>query len=142
MITFLLADDDIDDAEIFEEALRAVDPSIKFLRVETGAAVFEQLAAVVPDLIFLDLNMPEMGGWQCLAKLKNTAGYDQIPVIMYTTSSNPRDREIATDLKAHGLITKPSQPRLLENIFTILIKGLKNNKLDEVLKDAYIISKE
>jgi CheY-like chemotaxis protein len=142
MTTFLLADDDIDDAEIFEEALRAVDPTIKFYRAENGADVFVRLESMIPDLIFLDLNMPEMSGWQCLAKLKNTTGYDQIPVIMYTTSSNPRDKEIATDLKAHGLITKPSQPRLLENILLILIKGLKDGRLEEVLKDAYVISRE
>lgn len=142
MISFLLADDDVDDAEIFKEALEAVDPSIDFVRVETGADVFVKLKDHRPDVIFLDLNMPEMSGWQCLAKLKNTIGLEDIPVIMYTTSSNPRDKEIATDLKAHGLITKPSSPRLLEKILSILISGLKEGKLREVLKDAYLISKE
>jgi CheY-like chemotaxis protein len=142
MLTFLLADDDIDDAEIFQEALHAVDPSIKFVRAETGADVFRQLETGKPDLIFLDLNMPEMGGWQCLAKLKNTSGLESIPVIMYTTSSNTRDKEIATELLAIGLITKPSQPRILKQTLAIIVKGIKEGELRRSLKDAYLLSKE
>src|SRR3712207_625430 len=95
--TVLLADDDADDAEIFQEALREVAPSTNLYRVESGTAILQYLKDnrnVRPDIIFMDLNMPLMNGWQCLAKLKNTKGLDDIPVIIYTTSSNPRDYEI------------------------------------------------
>ena len=102
---FLLADDDRDDAELFSEALSTVNPSIKFHHVEDGQEVFQFLSTSKiekPDVIFLDLNMPAMSGWQCLAKLKNDTTLKNIPVIMYSTSSNPREKEIAIELGATG----------------------------------------
>ena len=129
---FLLADDDRDDAEIFSEALSTVNPSIKFHHVEDGQEVFQFLSTSkieIPDVIFLDLNMPAMSGWQCLAKLKNDTVLKNIPVIMYSTSSNPREKEIAIELGATGFVTKPTDfkvlTKILEAIFTNLGSDLK-----------------
>jgi CheY-like chemotaxis protein len=141
--TILLADDDNDDAQIFKEALDEADCETIFLHAHTGASVFGLLEkGPLPDLIFLDLNMPVMNGWQCLAKLKNSERYKQIPVVMYTTSSNPRDYEIATDLNAHGFITKPSNPKILSQILNMVVCRLGTNELTQSLKDAYLLTKE
>ena len=134
---FLLADDDRDDAELFSEALSAIHPVVDFYHVEDGNGVFLFLANLQkqrPDIIFLDLNMPEVSGWQCLARLKNNLEFKHIPVIMYSTSSNPRDKEIAIDLGASGFLTKPSD-------FKILVRLLQNivhtdvTELNTVLRD-------
>src|SRR5687767_15464750 len=77
--TILLADDDKDDADIFQQALRAVDPSVEFFHVDTGSGLFDFLndeKNAKPSAIFLDLNMPAMNGWQCLAKLKNEKQFE------------------------------------------------------------------
>jgi len=123
---FLLADDDHDDAELFSEALNRVDPSISFHHVDNGTGVFQFLddSTQTPDLIFLDLNMPKMSGWQCLAQLKNNPAYRDIPVIMYTTSSHYRDAEIALDLGALGLVTKPSEFKVLKTIITSIVDNI------------------
>lgn len=141
--TVLLADDDADDAAFFQETLGEVDPAVKLYRAESGAAILEYLKdnAVRPDIIFMDLNMPLMSGWQCLARLKNTKGLEDIPVVIYTTSSNPRDYEIAQDLNAHGLITKPTDPKILKKVLEIIISKLNTFQLKEAIKEAYIISK-
>lgn len=140
----LLADDDGDDAQIFSEALKETKCDTVFLRAETGAEVFDILGAgpTLPDVIFLDLNMPVMNGWQCLAKLKNSERYSDIPVIMYTTSSNPRDLQIAIDLNAHGLITKPSIPSTLVKVLNIIVCSLGTPGIRQSLKDAYLLTKE
>lgn len=141
----LLADDDSDDFEIFREALQEADCSATLFRVEDGLAVFQYLknpAAARPDLIFLDLNMPGMNGWQCLAKLKNTPDSEGIPVIVYTTSSHFRDVEIANDLKAHGLITKPSNPRILTRVLRRIVCTLGTDDLRQSIKNAYLITHE
>jgi CheY-like chemotaxis protein len=120
---FLLADDDQDDAELFSEALTTLDPPVLFQHVPDGQAVFNYLGNKSnrkPDIIFLDLNMPEMSGWQCLAKLKNDSYFREIPVIMYSTSTNPRDREIAGELGAAGFVTKPTDFKLLTKILATL----------------------
>jgi CheY-like chemotaxis protein len=117
---FLLADDDGDDADLFKEALSIAAPPIGFSHVSDGVRVFQFLSNsknAKPDLIFLDLNMPLMNGWQCLAKLKNHTNFKEIPVIMYSTSSHYRDKEIAKELGALAFFTKPSD-------FSILVKTL------------------
>ena len=134
---FLLADDDRDDAELFSEALSAVDPSIKFHHVEDGQEVFQFLVnskIEKPDVIFLDLNMPAMSGWQCLAKLKNDTALKNIPVIMYSTSSNPREKEIAIELGATGFVTKPTDFKVLTKILETISINLGSD-LRRILKE-------
>jgi len=141
--TLLLADDDNDDAQIFKEALDEANCETTFLYTQTGAGVFSLLeTGAKPDVIFLDLNMPVMSGWQCLAKLKNSEAFKYIPVVMYTTSSNPRDYEIAIDLNAHGLITKPSNPNVLSKVLKTVICSLGTKDLRQSLHDAHLLTKE
>jgi CheY-like chemotaxis protein len=116
---FLLADDDSDDAELFGEALASTKAQVDFHHVENGHEVFEFLnnsGNKKPDVIFLDLNMPEMSGWQCLSKLKNDHYFKDIPVVMYSTSSYQRDKEIAIELGALGFLTKPSDYKTLQRL--------------------------
>jgi CheY-like chemotaxis protein len=139
--TVLLADDDCDDALIFREALDEAQCDTTLIHANTGARVFILLEqSPRPDIIFLDLNMPVMNGWQCLAKLKNSEAYKDIPVVMYTTSSNPRDYEIASDLNAHGFITKPSNPKVLSKIIKTVICSLGTAELKQTLRDAYLLT--
>jgi CheY-like chemotaxis protein len=143
--TILLADDDNDDAAIFAQALRQVDSSFDLIHVDTGLGIFEYLRDeknTLPEAVFLDLNMPEMNGWQCLAKIKNEKKFDMIPVIIYTTSSNPREYEISQDLNAHGLVTKPSDPKLLKKVLDLIISNLGTKHLREAVKEAYLLTRE
>jgi CheY-like chemotaxis protein len=140
---FLLADDDHDDAELFSEAINRVDPSINVHHVDNGTDVFEFLnkeSHKKPDLIFLDLNMPKMSGWQCLAQLKNNPAYKDIPVIIYTTSSHYRDTEIALDLGALGLVTKPSEFNVLKTIAASIINNIDQD-LPATLKELASLAK-
>lgn len=133
---YLLADDDQDDADLFGEALGEIHPPVDFRRVEDGRQVIQYLEASQnkkPDIIFLDLNMPEINGWQCLAALKNHAEYRHYPVVMYSTSSNSRDKEIAIDLGAIGLLTKPADYKLLVSILAN-IAGSEVTALSQVLR--------
>ena len=130
---FLLADDDNDDAEMFNEALSSIDPQMEFHHVEDGYELFQFLKdtpRMKPDIIFLDLNMPEMSGWQCLAKLKNDPDFKDVPVIMYSTSSSARDKEIAIDLGAVGFLTKPDDYKVLVKI----LSGFANSSTADLKK--------
>ena len=60
-----------------------------------------------PDLILLDLNMPKMDGWQVLTELKADASLRAIPVVVFTTSSDPADVARCYALGANSFITKP-----------------------------------
>ena len=115
---FLLADDDLDDASLFCEALSDIDPALKCHTVENGRQVFEFLSHQInrPDVIFLDINMPIMNGWDCLRKLKEDSGFKNIPTIMYSTSSAKKDIEMAYGLGAFAFLSKPEEFHELSNI--------------------------
>lgn len=123
----LLADDDLDDAEIFADALNDVDPRVKFFHAENGYGVFEQIKTLgnrTPSIIFLDLNMPEMDGWECLSILKRDPVTKDIPVMIYSTSSYHRDKQNALASGASAFITKPSDYESLRKLMTSLTTSL------------------
>lgn len=132
-ISFFLVDDDIDDTFLFQEVLNDVAPQIVLRTAANGQEAFDALKtmaledAVLPDLIFLDLNMPRMDGKQCLGLLKENEQLQHIPVIMYTTSSHSRDIEEAMQKGAVSFITKPSHISDLKIILASLAKNVRKN---------------
>lgn len=103
-------------------------------QLKTLTQLGKSLTDEKPDVIFLDLNMPAMSGWQCLAKLKNDTALKNIPVIMYSTSSNPREKEIAIELGATGFVTKPTDFGVLTKILETISTNL-NSDLRRILKE-------
>ena len=107
-----IIDDDVEDQEIFMEAVMEVDASIQCYSSTSGEEALQQLeqeVMVLPDLIFLDLNMPKLNGKQILKEIKNTNLLKRIPVIMYSTSFAPRDIEEINKLGAAFHLLKPSR---------------------------------
>lgn len=136
-ITFLLADDDADDKTLFCEALAEIDPGIICHTAADGKealAILSKDEARKPDIIFLDINMPIMDGWQCLGKLKSDANHRSIPVFMYSTSSYQRDIELALESGAFCFFTKPSDYRELRKILR-LIATHPVGSLSDVMKE-------
>ena len=120
---FLVIDDDSDDRELFSEALASVDPEIVCDQATDGAEALKRLAMREidkPDIVFVDINMPVMNGWQFLTRLKSEDNFKNIPVIVYTTSSNLKDKLIADDLGALCFITKPHAFGRLKNMLNIV----------------------
>ena len=107
----LLVDDDLDDHEIFSLALQESESPVEVVRAYDG---FEALSHLRdkrferPDFIFLDLNMPRMNGKQCLQQLKDDLNLKDIPVVIYSTSSEIKDLIDAQRLGATAFIVKSS----------------------------------
>jgi CheY-like chemotaxis protein len=126
MKQILLIDDDRDDAELFKEALSELDASIGFEHYEDskeGLRTLLERRNGLPDIIFLDINMPLVSGWQCLTEFKKSDHLKDIAVIMFTTSSQPRERELAKELGAEGFITKPSDYKTLKTMLASVIEN-------------------
>lgn len=116
-----IIDDDVEDQEIFMEAIHEVDESIECRSSTSGEDALTELVkepASLPDLIFLDLNMPKLNGKQVLKEIKRSGILRPIPVIMYSTSFAPHDIEEVTRLGAAFHLLKPSR-------FDDLCKSLK-----------------
>ncbi|SKA23089.1 CheY chemotaxis protein or a CheY-like REC (receiver) domain [Chitinophaga eiseniae] len=117
----LLIDDDIDDRMIFGDVLKELVPDIIYNEAINGEDALAKLeAGLVPDLIFLDLNMPRVDGKQFLAELRQIGHLRHIPVIIYTTSSHESDKKETRALGASYFITKPNSLHELNQ----LLKGI------------------
>ncbi|MBT1707934.1 response regulator [Fulvivirgaceae bacterium PWU5] len=131
----LLADDDKDDREIFSEALASVDANVLYEGVEDGEEAIEALSDAPnrPNIIFLDINMPVMNGWDVLKKLKGDSTYGDIPVIVYSTSSGEKEKRTAFDLGALCFVTKPDSVKLIKAMLEIVILKVKSNDVSPQL---------
>jgi CheY-like chemotaxis protein len=107
----LYADDDLEDLDFVQEALKSYANNIE-LRTFTDASEllkFSRMSArggIFPCLIILDINMPGLNGKEALRILRDISGYEDVPVVLFTTSTLPFDQQFA---ERHGaeLITKP-----------------------------------
>lgn len=125
MQNIYLIDDDMDDIELFRDALEEVAPSISFHYANDGSEAVRNLSAqqhALPDIIFLDISMPTVSGLQCLASFKKDEQLKNLPVIMYTTSSQEREIRTAQELGASGFVTKPNDFKVLKRLLTMIIQ--------------------
>jgi CheY-like chemotaxis protein len=115
-----LIDDDIDDQKIFSIISEEVDSTIKCSFANDGVDAIEKLTTceVVPDLIFLDVNMPRMDGLECLRKIKKIDRLKNIPVYMYSTTADPTTVTLTKRLGVKDFIVKPNNINELVNILT------------------------
>jgi CheY-like chemotaxis protein len=107
----LLIDDDEDDQEIFKMAVGAINPAIQLSTASNAIVALEMLQQdnALPDIIFLDLNMPRMSGKDFLKHVKASSDYSHIPVVIYTTSSSELDKHETKQLGAISYLTKPDR---------------------------------
>jgi methyl-accepting chemotaxis protein/CheY-like chemotaxis protein len=78
---------------------------------------------LVPQLILLDINMPEMGGWDTFERIKAIGGLHDTPIAFFTTSEDPKDKQKALELGAVDFIKKPvNKTELLNRVGKIFEK--------------------
>ncbi|MET3874647.1 MULTISPECIES: response regulator [Chitinophaga] len=119
----LLIDDDIDDRMIFGEVLKELAPDIIYHEAINGEdALLKLNNDIVPDLIFVDLNMPRVDGKQFLAEIQQQEHLKHIPVVIYSTSSHESDKKETRELGASYFLTKPNSLRELTHILTDLLQ--------------------
>lgn len=116
----LYADDDLDDQYIVQEAFRQFDGSIEVVCLTNGKKAMEYLnkmfsAYHLPCLVILDINMPVQDGKKTLQEIRENESLKNLPVVLFTTSSNPADETFAYQHRA-GFITKPTAVNDLHSI--------------------------
>lgn len=104
----LLLEDDLVDQEAVSMALEELKVINKIEACSNGEEGLEYLKHQLPVIILLDLNMPKMDGFDFLKVVKNDKNFKRIPVIVFTTSSEERDKVESYNLGVAGYIVKPS----------------------------------
>ncbi|MDR7127841.1 CheY-like chemotaxis protein [Algoriphagus sp. 4150] len=118
-INILLADDDDDDRLFFGEALEQLELNISLNWVVNGVDLINYLKqpdTQLPELLFLDLNMPLKGGIECLIEIRKTNYLRNLSVAIYSTSSAEKDIEECLIHGANIYIKKPSDFNVLKSI--------------------------
>jgi DNA-binding NtrC family response regulator len=80
----LFVDDDNDDYILFSDIVKELKPDAKVIYVQDSCDIEEFLKPPLPDIIFLDFNMPKIDGMECLKKIRANKAFDKIPVIVYS----------------------------------------------------------
>ncbi len=126
----LLADDDTDDCAFFEEALGDILLTTNFTAVHNGEQLMHHLlvdAVVLPDIIFLDLNMPRKNGFECLAEIKQHHKLKLVPVIIFSTSYEQEVVNLLYHGGAHYFIRKPAQfskfKKIIHHALAVMASG-------------------
>ena len=122
----LQIDDDTDDCDFFLEALAAVS-SASYKAINNPVEALHKLLhhEIEPDVIFLDLNMPIMSGFEFLEEIKKMEKLKEIPIIIFSTSQ-PHD--IINEIKEYGVqdfISKPNNFNDLKEIISRYVLLLK-----------------
>ena len=103
-----LIDDDSDEAELLADACRSVSENISLFPFIDGPQALKSLfEGNIPDLIFLDLNMPGMSGKQVLMKLRASDISKELPVVVYSTTVAKRDIQETKDFGVTTYLQKP-----------------------------------
>ena len=112
----LCVDDDPDDQMLVLDAIREVDPLVKVASALNGVEALQFLHRARPDqlpcLVLMDINMPLMDGKQALVRIKDDRRFEEVPVVIFTTSASEQDRAFAEGLGARFLV-KPNHYRPL-----------------------------
>ena len=108
-IRILHVDDDPDIRDIASLTL-ALDPELAVDSVDSGAAALDYMDATLPDLMLLDVMMPEMDGPALFRRMKDGEPLDSVPVVFMTAVSDTRIIDELVTLGAIGIISKPFDP--------------------------------
>jgi CheY-like chemotaxis protein len=148
----LIADDDEDDRIFFRDALQEIKVSTNLTLVDDGSQLMTYLNNPdnrVPDVLFLDLNMPVLNGMNCLIEIRKNSRLKDLAVAIYSTSSSEENIEEAFVQGANIYIKKPNDfsalKIILEHVITLnwqyhtsglkkenFLLNLNNIKSDEV----------
>lgn len=131
----LYADDDPDDIKFVEESFAETTQNIELITAFNGLDLLkylEKLNRLDPDpcLIILDVNMPLLNGKETLQKIRQMDRFENIPVVLFTTSSTDQDKNFAKNFNA-GFVTKPLDTKQMKRITDTFIEHCS----DEVQKN-------
>ena len=141
----LIVDDNMVEIILFKEAMKWAEIPAKINMVSDGVQAMQLLAQLdgnLPDLIFLDINMPRKDGKQCLVEIRNDKKFQNTPVIMFTTTDDPREIDETYKKGANLFVTKPYSIDTLKTLLKKIFSLDWREYLPHPAKDKYVLREE
>lgn len=123
-IHIILADDDEDDRLFFTDAFDELKINTKVNTFNDGVELMNYLnnpEAILPNVLFLDLNMPRKNGIECLDEIKNDERFSDIAIAIFSTSSSEEHIEETFIRGANIYIKKPSDFNTLKKVLSDVV---------------------
>ena len=137
----ILTDDDTDDCELFQDAVKELSIQTKLSILENGVALMATLEETVPpppDVIFLDLNMPLKNGYEALIEIRNTPKLKGIPIVIFSTTASDDAVNKTYEYGANYYICKPSSFSLLVKVIETVL-ALEMWQTPQTPKEKYLL---
>ncbi|HNP32943.1 MAG TPA: response regulator [Flavobacterium sp.] len=118
-IYIILADDDEDDRMLFKDAFEELKINTKVNMFNDGVELMDYLNSpdsILPNVLFLDLNMPKKNGIECLCEIKSNKRFNDIAIAIFSTSSSEEHIEETFVQGANIYIKKPSDFTTLKKV--------------------------
>ncbi len=137
-----MADDDKDDCDLFKEALDELLLPANLGVVHDGEQLMQLLnnqTIELPQMLFLDLNMPRKNGFECLSEIKHNDHLKNLPVIIFSTSF---DRDIVNKLHingAHYYISKPNEFTKLKDVIHAALSAVTQKGYVKPDRDNFVL---
>lgn len=142
-INILLADDDTEDRELFAEALQESGINYNLKTFENGKQLVDYLSSpdkVIPNILFLDLNMPLLSGLESLKIIRANTELDNMPVAIYSTSSSENDKNSTFESGANIYLSKPSDFSQLKKMLKQVVLMRDDLANAEIDKDKFVFT--
>lgn len=142
-VNIMIADDDEDDCIFFADALGELSLSITLTCFSNGAELMGVLSTgnfqSMPDILFLDLNMPLKNGMECLVDIRNVKTFDELPIIIFSTSSQKEAIDAAYKNGATFYLKKPDSFKKLKDALEMIFKRRSHEFFIRVSRESFFI---
>ena len=141
-INIILADDDMDDRLFFSDAFDELGMNTKVNTYNNGVELMDFLNsqdAIMPNVLFLDLNMPKKSGIECLNEIKASSKMSEIAIAIYSTSASEEDIEETFVLGANIYIKKPSDFKSLKKVLAEVVSINWQYHTNGLNKDNFLL---
>ena len=125
MTKILVVDDEEGILDLLYENLS--DDGFEVISANNGASALAQIYREQPDIVLLDLNIPEVNGYEVLRELRDATTTKNLPVILLTGVSPTEGEQTAVDLGANHYVTKPCKLSSLRAVIRVAMREVGNS---------------
>ncbi|MEZ0542035.1 response regulator [Fibrella arboris] len=120
-----LVDDDEDDQFLVQQVIKQYSPESTVEVLDNGEQLICALkhTSTLPSLVLLDLNMPRMNGLEALRHVRADQSYNDVPIVILTTSDNDGDRQQALRLQATDYLVKPGTAEQMGHLVAVITQN-------------------
>lgn len=140
----LLVDDDPDEHLLFEDALKELKHAPRLVYARDGQQLMQLLGtaeAELPAIIFLDLNMPRMNGFECLQEIRKSTRLSKIPVVIFSTTSQTQAIDKVYEQGANYYIRKPNSFVMLKEVIERMLEIDWSINQGQTPKENFVLNK-